>query len=117
MTTCCVTAKCRLAPPKGETIPRLELTGILLGSRLLESLKAEFRDVVHIQSCYLWSDSAVALSWMEKGPCVGGVLVANRVREIQSDEARRCWVPGTCNPADLPTRGTTAVDLKENKLW
>ena len=29
-----VTAKCRLAPPKGETIPRLELMGILLDSRI-----------------------------------------------------------------------------------
>jgi len=65
-----VTAKCRLAPPKGETIPLLELMAILLGSRLLESLITEFTGVIPVQSCFLWSDSAVALSWVEKGPCV-----------------------------------------------
>jgi len=90
-----VTAKCRLAPPKGETIPLLELMAILLGSRLLESLITEFTGVISVQSCYLWSDSAVALSWMEKGPCVSGVFIANRVREIRSVEANRCWLPGS----------------------
>ena len=112
-----VTSKCRLAPPNGETIPRLELLAILLGSRLLQSLKSEFRDVISIDKFYLWTDSTVALSWLEKGPSVGGIFIANRVREILTCEAERRWIPGEHNPADLPTRGTSAADLKDNFLW
>ena len=33
-----VTSKGRLAPPDGDTVPRLELLGALLGARLLNSL-------------------------------------------------------------------------------
>lgn len=117
VTVTLITGKCRLAPPTGLTIPRLELMGILLGSRLLESLKSEFRDVVQISSYYLWTDSVVALSWVEKGPSVGGVFVANRVHEIRSSEAEIRWVSGTQNPADLPSRGMTASELKNSQLW
>jgi len=56
VTVTLITGNCRLAPPTGLTIPRLELMGTLLGSRLLESLKSEFRDVVQISSYYLWTD-------------------------------------------------------------
>ena len=34
-----VASKSRIAPPNGETIPRLELLGALLGARLLNSLR------------------------------------------------------------------------------
>lgn len=112
-----LTARARLASPNGETIPRLELMAILFGSRLLQSLKSEFSQYLSVSSYYLWSDSSVALSWVRKGPSVGGVFIANRVREITSVDAVRRWVPGTCNPADLPTRGVTVLELKMNSLW
>ena len=112
-----LTAKCRLAPPGGETIPRLELMAVLMGARLLKSLMTEFTDVLPVKRWTLWSDSAIALSWVEKGPSVGGVFVANRVHEIRAIHVERRWVPSGCNPADLPTRGASIEELKESNLW
>jgi len=77
-----VASKCRLAPPNGDTIPRLELLGALLGARLLNSLRLEYSGVFKIDDEFLWTDSSVALSWISQGPRVGGVFVANRVEEI-----------------------------------
>jgi len=43
-----VASKCRLAPPNGDTIPRLELLGALLGAQLLNSLRLERSSVFKI---------------------------------------------------------------------
>ena len=77
-----VASKCRLAPPNGDTIPRLELLGALLGARLLNSQRKEYHSILKIDEEFLWTDSSVALSWINQGPRVGGVFVANRVEEI-----------------------------------
>ena len=78
-----------------------------------------FRGLIKLlhQALHLWSDSIVALSCVEKGPSFGGVFVVNRVCEVLPVEAQRCWVSGTCNPADLTTRRTSVSELKENSLW
>ena len=41
-------SKCRLAPPNGDTLPRLELLGALLGARLLNSLRQEYNGFLKI---------------------------------------------------------------------
>ena len=112
-----VASKCRLAPPNGETIPRLELLGTLLGARLLNSLRSEYNDVLKIDHEFLWTDSSVALAWIKQGPRVGGVFVANRVEEITAVGGVWSWVPTNENPADLPTRGMTVVQLSLSKIW
>ncbi|KAK2558785.1 hypothetical protein P5673_019000 [Acropora cervicornis] len=112
-----IASKCRLAPPNGETIPRLELLGALLGARLLNSLKKDYKDFLKIDAEFLWSDSSVALAWINQGPQVGGVFVANRVEEITAVGGVWSWVPTDENPADLPTRGTTVSQLSVRKIW
>ena len=112
-----VASKCRLAPPNGETIPSLELLGALLGARLLNSLRSEYNDVLKIDHEFLWTDSSVALAWIKQGPCVGGVFVANCVEEITAVGGVWSWVPTNENPADLPTRGMTVVQLSLSKIW
>ena len=106
-----VASRCPLAPPNGDTIPRLELLGALLGARLLNSLRQEYHSILVIYDEFLWTDSSVALAWINQGPRMGGVFVANRVEEITA-------VGGVCeNPADLPTRGTTVAQLSASKIW
>ena len=112
-----VTSKCRLAPPNGETIPRLELLGALLKARLLNSLRKEYKDFLKIDAEFLWSDSSVALAWINQGPRVGGVFVANRVEETTAVGGVWSWVPTDENPVDLPTRGTTVSQLSVRKIW
>ena len=48
-----VASKCRLAPSNGETIPRLELLGALLGALLLNSLRKEHKDFLKIDAEFL----------------------------------------------------------------
>ena len=112
-----VASKCRLAPPDGDTIPRLELLGALLGARLLNSLRPEYNDVLKIDDEFLWTDSSVVLAWIKQGPRVGGVFVANRVEEITAVGGVWSWVPTNENPADLPTRGMTVIQLSSSKIW
>ena len=112
-----VASKCRLAPPNGGTIARLELLGALFGARLLKSLRKDYKDFLKIDAEFLRSDSSVALAWINQGPRVGGVFVANRVEEITAVGGLWSWVPTDENPADLPTRGTTVSQLSVRKIW
>lgn len=77
-----VALKCRLTPPNGDTIPRLELLGALLGARLLNSLRSEYSGFLKIDDEFLRTDSSVVLAWINHGARVGGVFVANHVEEI-----------------------------------
>ena len=46
-------------------------------------------------------------------------FLANRIGEIQRTSSPEQWrhIPGTLNPADLPTRGLSAMALAESELW
>ena len=104
-----VASKCRLVPPSGDRIPGLELLGALLGTRLLNSLRQEYHGILKSDDEFLWTDSSVALTWINEGSRVGGVFVANRVEEIATVDGVWSWVPTNENLADLPARGTTVA--------
>ena len=112
-----VASKCQLAPPNGETIPCLELLGALLGARLLNSLRKEYKDFLKIDAELLCLHSSVVLAWINQGARVGGVFVANRVEEITAVGGVWSWVPTDETPADLPTRGTTVSQLSVRRSW
>ena len=59
-----VPSKSRLAPIKGSTIPRLELLGNLLLSRLIDSVKKSLSKVLSISEVFLWTDSQVTFAWI-----------------------------------------------------
>lgn len=61
----------------------------------------------------LWTDSTVALGWMDK------TFVANRITEVQARTQKTQWyhVKGTENPADLASRGVHPTALIDNELW
>ena len=59
-----VPSKSRLAPIKGSTIPRLELLGNLLLSRLMDSVKKSLSKVLSISEVFLWTDSQVTIAWI-----------------------------------------------------
>ena len=112
-----VMSKCRIAPSKRVTVPRLELLGTLVGAKLV-SYVAEVLNLP-IKNIVCWSDSLVALCWIRKSPRTLHTFVANRVEQIQDilspDHFRYC--PGSQNPADLLTRGSDVGKLIKNELW
>ena len=62
-----VASKCQPAPPDGDTIPCLELLGALLGAQLLNSLRLDFNGMLKVDDEFLWTDSSVALAWINQG--------------------------------------------------
>ncbi|XP_021921219.1 uncharacterized protein LOC110830503 [Zootermopsis nevadensis] len=110
-------SKNRLAPVKRVTLPRLELLGALLGSRLLRYLcEATNFDV---RNALLWTDSTVTLGWIRHDPNRWKPFVSNRVTEIHNHTNTSQWrhCPGKENPADLLSRGVTADKLKNSDIW
>ena len=65
----------------------------------------------------LWTDSKCVLHWI-KNKDGKSVFVKNRVEEIlaESNISFR-YINTKDNPADLPTRGISFDDLKDNQLW
>ena len=116
-----IQARSRVAPlskkkQRTVTIPRLELMGCLIGSRLTQSVK-ESLAIEEVPTFY-WSDSTTALAWIERDED-WGTFVGNRVREINRLTKKEEWrfVPGTMNPADLPSRGCSPSQLVHSRWW
>ncbi|CAG9132661.1 unnamed protein product [Plutella xylostella] len=105
---CLLTSKNKVAPIKPNTIPRLELCGALLGTRLCKKVLDSL--TVKIDQCYYWSDSTIVLGWLNTATYRLERFVRNRVNEIQQSTAGDTWsyVPSKQNPADLVSRGVKA---------
>ncbi|KAG7305743.1 hypothetical protein JYU34_009868 [Plutella xylostella] len=114
---CLLTSKNKVAPIKPTTIPRLELCGALLGTRLCKKVLDSL--TVKIDQCYYWSDSTIVLGWLNTATSRLERFVRNRVNEIQESTAGDTWsyVPSKQNPADLVSRGVKADLISASALW
>ncbi|XP_047986686.1 uncharacterized protein LOC125226671 [Leguminivora glycinivorella] len=95
-------------------IPKLELLGFLIGSRLLKYVRNHLD--LDIEKEYLWSDSLVVLSWMRSNKLLPP-FVANRVNEIKRDHpnTEMFYVHTKQNPADIATRPELFEEKRQ--LW
>ena len=115
ITTRLVTSKARVAPMKKQSIPRLELLGALILSRLANTvMKSMARNIV----TFYWVDSMTTLFWIRREK-QWKQYVANRVKEIRQLTSRDLWrhCPRHLNPADLASRGVSGDRLLNNSLW
>ena len=112
-------AKTRVAPVKVVNLPRLELCGAQLGTRLIKTVIESLQSLtITIDSVHAWTDSTIVLQWLNQLPRTWATFVANRVSEIQDFLPRNKWnhVPSQNNPADLSSRGADVRDLLQSKL-
>ncbi|UYV74107.1 hypothetical protein LAZ67_11002134 [Cordylochernes scorpioides] len=118
ITTTLFSSKARVAPLKKLTIPKLELQGCVLGTRLAVLLYSELR-LPKVDREVSWSDSKMVLAWICSEAGRYKEFVANRVSEIQ--EATKGtdwrWVPISENPADIATRFEKNISFKPTNIW
>ena len=61
----------------------------------------------------VWTDSQCVLNWIKsKKPL--SVFVQNRINEVNKSEVELRYINTKDNPADIPSRGLTAKELKES---
>lgn len=110
-----IASKSRVAPLKKQSIPRLELLGAVILSRLVNTVVKALPNKVPVT---YWVDSMTVLCWI-KHEKLWKQYVNHRVNEIRQLTKKDDWrfCPGTENPADLPTRGLSGAELQNNQLW
>ncbi|XP_063989936.1 uncharacterized protein LOC135169130 [Diachasmimorpha longicaudata] len=112
-----VSAKTTVAPLKKMTIPRLELTAAVILTNLVIYIR-KMLEKENLQ-LFVWSDSTVALIWINGHPSRWKDFVQNRVIKIQKSLPAAEWkhIRGVENPADCASRGLSPDQLVNHQLW
>ena len=113
-----LTSKTRVAPLKELSIPRLELIVALIMVKLVVSAEAALAAQAKVKRLKLWLDGKTALFWI-RNRGEWKQFVKHRVNEIlkMSDKGDWRYCPSRENPADIGSRGMTALDLKQSVSW
>lgn len=111
-----ICSKCRVAPIKQVTIPRLELQAAVTAVKVDSMLKRELN--IQFDKTYFWSDSEIVLKYICNDNLRFHVYVGNRVGMIRrhSDPGEWYFVSGKVNPADLVSRGESFHKFDMN-MW
>ncbi|GFU82335.1 integrase catalytic domain-containing protein [Trichonephila clavipes] len=110
-------SKPQVASVKQVSIPRLELCGAHLLSKLFKSV---LRTLKHYTfDVFAWTDSKIVLSWLSSHLRKWKTFVANRISEIMEVLPTKLWrhVPSKENSADIASRGIDDKCLPDCKLW
>lgn len=110
-------AKAKVAPINTLSIPKLELQGGLLGSRLDATVTklTSFEISRHI----FLTDSQCVLSWISNPKFKKDKFIGSRIGEILENTSSADWfyVPSKLNVADEATKWTKPEDDVENSRW
>ena len=90
-----------------------------MGAVLSVRLAKAINNTLEVEGTIFWTDSTNVLYWIRNQSREFKPFVANCVGEIHRSSNPQQWrhVPGDMNPADLSTRGLSATELANSKLW
>ena len=113
--TCFLIGKCKVAPIKQVSIPKLELEAAVIGVKLFSTNMRE--SSFYFTRSTLWTVSPVVLDWLsttKKQP----LFVANRIKEILASADTYQWKQVTTedNLADHGTRGFNPDEITAKLL-
>ena len=110
-----VIGKCRVAPMRHLSIPRLEQQAAVMAVRLKEQIVKEHKSKIY--KCNFWTDSTTVLQWIHSSHRKQQVFVANRVAENLDTTNVSQWnhLSGINNPADIGTRAINVDELKRSE--
>ena len=112
-----VTAKTKVAKLKPSTVPRLELDGATLLTKLLITAGSTLN--IDPEHWHAWTDSSIVLCWLSGRPSDWKVYVTNRASFILQFTSPETWrhVPTKDNPADCASRGIMPEEPLTHHLW
>ena len=113
-----IASKTKVTPLKRLSIPRLELLACLLLVNLMETVCSALKEVFVIAEKYFWTDSEISLAWIKNSSKEWKSWVEHRVNKIRDLSNKDGWnhVPGSLDPADIPTRDININDFNNNLL-
>lgn len=112
-------AKTKVTPLKPLTIPRIELSGAVLATKLMSWVKQHLRIYSTDIKTHFWSDATIVLYWIHGDINRWKPFVANRIGFILENSNSPQWghVTTDNNPADCASRGLFPAELATFKLW
>ena len=99
-------SKTRVAPLKGETIPRLELMATLTLANLVTAVYEVLSCTLKIDAVFNWIESQIFWWWIN----------GESKRSLWSKEHWR-YCPSELNPGDIASRGAKSSDIASSDLW
>ena len=112
-------SKTRVAPFKGETIPRLQLVACLTLALLTTAVYKALACTIEVDVVINWTDSQIVWWWINGESKQFKQFVQNRVENIRSlwSKQHLRYCPSELNSSDIASRGSKASDLVSIDLW